>query len=482
MAAGLIQVREDARSQSGRVLPGAFVHVKTPSGAVAEIYADAAGLVPLADGKAVADADGLVSFYARKGSYVTTTEISGRMSLPKDLQAGDGLPAELPEGLRMGLEYDNSAVVKKKHDQIRDAGGGVMQQPQGTLVWQMQGWHPSVHLKGGDKGGTRILAPAGMVPAEGGDGVMAVMRILARATGTLATDAWYTIIQDCTIDARGAVQLPNAVVDCVLFESAPVNDPDYDLHGGKAYGGGALFRVECINGTRYGIRDEADRQRLYLEGSRALYNGSNGLSILANDPVIGPRCGFGNNMGHQVQAAGVSGFQGIEMNVWGNPATRGPDCLAMHLQNCNGITLHGANVLNDTLSIRGTTSAHKAVVIGGIDFRPMDELFSADGVVVGDQDELINTFIRVRGYRQLLIGKCGYSRSGGDGHRFKHVLTAQDAAACHMDLVANADPLVRPWASAEAVPFLVEAGSSVWYDYLDLSTGIRRTNITAQQD
>jgi hypothetical protein len=94
---------------------------------------------------------------------------------------------------------------------------------------------------------------------------------------------------------------------------------------------------------------------------------------------------------------------------------------------------------------------------------------------------VINTFIRARGYKQLVIGRCGYSRSGGAGHRFKHVLTAQDQAAVHLDLVANASAQVRPWASAAEVPVLVEAGSSVWYDYLDLATGVRRTNITQQQ-
>lgn len=311
---------------------------------------------------------------------------------------------------------------------------------------------------------------------------MAVIRVLARARGMLATSCWYPIFQDFTVDARAGQQLPGAVVDGILYEGAEANDPDYENWGEKSYAGGALFRVEVLNATRYGIRDEADRQRLYTEGTRAQSCGDSGLSILANDPVIGPRCGFGGNGGHQISAAGMSGFQAIGLNVWGNPATRGPDCLAMHMQNVNGITLWGTNVLNDTLSIRGTTNAHKAVIVGGIDFRPMDELFTADGVVVGDQDEYLNTFFRVRGYQQLIIGRCALSRAGGAGYRFKHVLTAANNAACHLDLVANSSPGVKPWASAAAVPVLVESGSQVWYDYLDLASGVRRTNITHLQD
>lgn len=480
MASGFIQIREDARSETGRIAPGLQVRVTNPSGTPAQIYSDPDGLVPLAGGVATADADGLVNFYVRKGSYVSVAEVGGRVGLPKPLQAGDGLVAEMPEGLRLGLEHDNTARVKAKHDQIRDAGGGLMQFPHGKIVAAIQDWHPSVSFKGADKGGTELIAPANITPDQ--NGVGAVIRVLARARGTLATSAWYPVFQDVTIDVRKAMQIPGAEIDGILYESASVNDPDYGTWGGKAYGAGALFRVEVVNAARYGIRDESDRQRLYLEGCRVLYSGDDGLSILANDPVIGPRCGFGNNAGHQVAASAISGFMGIGMNIWGNPDTRGPDCLAMHLQNCNGITLWGTNVLNDTLSIRGTTSAHKAVIVGGIDFRPMEELFTADGVVKGDQDEYLNAFIRVRGYKQLIIGKCGYSRAGPPGNRFKHVLTAADAAACHLDLVAHTDPAVKPWASSAAVPILVEAGSVVRYDYLDLATGVRRSNITHLQD
>lgn len=252
--------------------------------------------------------------------------------------------------------------------------------------------HPAVSWRALSRGSTLLKLKANAT-AVGTDSKPAMFYYKAVAQGTDSSSSWNPIVYGFHLDGNKGNQSAQAYG--VYFERG-LNDPDYlvwtPTGSAKCYSGPEMRNMEIENFSGDGVFIGGDRQRARLDNVRSINNGlrsgstivyeGHGLVIQGNDPVI--TCsGFGGNTVHNVLMSAISGvlFQGN--NVWNcNPNIRSTASLAMHCQNCNGISIVN-NVFNDCLSIVETTSRAKTVIVAGNDFRPADEVWTVDGTPLG---------------------------------------------------------------------------------------------------
>lgn len=369
--------------------------------------------------------------------------------------------------------FDNGPLIKIKHDELVAQGGGTLTMPAGKFYYKnMNWWHPSVSLQGRGRNATILYLM---------DGATSSLEVLARGIDPVGTFAPNPEFKGFHLEGRRGSQIN--IVDGFKFQN-PENDPlaDYATFGDKGYASGRLIDIEVSGFTGDGIVSEPHRTRLYLNNTRAISNNGHGLNVRSNDPIIGERCGFGSNGKHSVKFTACSGATITGCNIWGNPATRSEDCVAIHFQNCNSVNMVG-NVVNDTISIfGGDTQADRGVVIANNILKPHDQLFASDGVTLDNNDN-VNCHIRIRGANNVVVEGNAFDPAqtpqGAPVIRFKNLMVVTNSAAAKVSVVISQEADSRPWSSPAKEPFIVDGSSKLIYTIFETTRAIGRTNGTS---
>ena len=413
---------------------------------------------------------------------LTTVDEGGNVFTYKSDQSIPELWITLPSG-STGV----AAAIQAAHDFLRtEHGGGVIKLPAGFYTLDAPVTiHPSVSIHGAVRAITRLKFAANMATV-GPEGKRAGFYCLARAQDVEASSAWRSEFMNLWIDGSKGLQSGNEVFGFLCERG--ILDPDYATWAptgdAKAYSAPKWIGVEVANTSGTAYRVEGDRQRAYWEDSRAISCGvmsgstvvtrANGIHVLGNDPVIGPRCGSGGHTGHSVLIAGCSGLLMTGVNCWGpTPLARGAQALAVHMQNVNGFAIVG-NVFNDTVSFfGGASNEDRANTFIGNHLKPLSSTFSADGVAYGDPADEFNAFIRARGYRNLNLGPNDMS-SASNGRRFMYAAAFDDECSAHITIVGTSESAIQPWASTSEVPLSIASNCTVTWDITNHYTGYRR--------
>jgi hypothetical protein len=213
-------------------------------------------------------------------------------------------------------------------------------------------------------------------------------------------------------------------------------DPFYTNQGDYTGSSATFLSCSISNFSGFGVYSQSDRQRFYCEYLRCLSNEGGGIRILGNDPVIGPRSGFGSNGKTQVQVVGCSGLIMTAVNVF-DGTNRSAGCIALDLQNVNGATVTGC-IFNDTINIDGGGSSSNkdtSIVIAGCDFNPNDSVFVSSGNPkgTGAANDDYNAFIRVGNMVNVNISgnsfcAAGTNKTPPDPKTFKYLLAAVNSS------------------------------------------------------
>lgn len=474
------------QDKKGNGISGATVTVTRWNGDNATLYTTRAGTTTTSH-VLTTDTKGQFSFYAPDGMYSITVEKAGVLEAVTrdDVCVGGGRYLN-PEWFGIFEGADGTDITTGLQDWVYEliehttgtpASGqvrsGQIVLPFGDFVVGSVLWHPSISLYGSNRAGTKLTCQANAA-AIGAASVRAMFYIMARTQSVDASGAWNPVFQDLRIQGNKGNQ-SNNVVHGIYCENGNL-DPDYDDYApsgdAKSYSAFTGINLECATFSGTGFEIRADRQRLMLYGrTRSINHGimdgstvvtaADGVKTLGNDPVIDD-CGFGGNTGHSVTVSGCSGLLLVGSNVWGpTPLARSNNALALHMQNVNGFAI-GDNVFNDTVSFYGgETNEDRGFSFVGNHLKPLKSVFSADATPYGTGDGYTNAFIRVRGYKNAVIGLNDYS-AASDGKRFAYLASFSDEAVGYIEFSASTatSPAVKPWATTDPVPLLIQAGGT----------------------
>lgn len=488
------------QDKKGNGISGATVTVERWNGDDATLYTTRAGTTTTSH-VLTTDAKGQFSFYAPDGMYSITVEKAGVLEAVTrdDVYVGGGKYLN-PEWFGIFEGADGTDITAGLQDWVYEilehttgtVASGVLRSgqivlPHGSFVADSILWHPSISLAGSNRAGT-VLTLKANATAIGPANVRALIYILARARSSDGPSAWMPVLEDIILAGNKANQ-SNLEAYGIYCENGNL-DPDYatyapdgDSSGYSAFHGRNI-EVNSFSGT--GINVRADRQRLMLNGrwrttSHGILSGSTvvtvaeGLYVGGNDPVLTDG-GAGACTGHAINGGACSGLIVHGCNIFAaKAAARSNNALALHAQNCNGITLVG-NVFNDTVSLNGTTFDVRSMSIMGNDFRPGKGILTADGVTAGSADVTCNAFIRVRGYKNVVIGLNNYN-SNSNGERFEYLATFTDDAAGYIEYASatsESPDLLKPWHTTNAVPIYAATGGTCTYKAIDPTTTSHR--------
>lgn len=497
MLARLYDVVQDKK---GNGIPGATVTVNRWNGDAAVLYTSRDGATTTPN-VLITDAKGQFSFYAPDGMYsimvqkdgvldpTTRDDVcvgGGKYLNPEwfgifEGAAGTNITAGLQDWVYEILEHTTGTVASGV---VRS---GQIALPYGSFVADSIIWHPSVSLAGSNRAGT-ILTLKSNASAVGPANVRALIYILARARASDGPSAWMPVFEDITLAGDKANQSNNECFG-IYCENGNL-DPEYATYapGGDSSGYSAFhgrnIEVDSFSGT--GINVRADRQRLMLNGrwrttSHGILSGStvvtvaNGLYVGGNDPVLTDG-GAGACTGHSINGGACSGLIVHGCNIFApKSAARSNDALALHAQNCNGITITG-NVFNDTVSLNGTTFDVRSSSIIGNDFRPGKGILTADGVTSGSADVTCNAFLRIRGFKNVVIGLNNYN-SNSTGERYEYLASFTDNAGGYIEVAgatSESPDLLKAWHTTAAVPIYAATGGTCTYKVIDPTTSSHR--------
>lgn len=484
----------------GNGIRNATVTVTRHNGDDAVLYTSRAGTTTTSN-VLTTDTKGQFSFYAPDGMYSLLIEKDGVIDpiTRDDVCVGGGKYLN-PEWFGIFEGADGTDITSGLQDWVYEliehttgtvASGevrsGEIVLPFGSFVSDSIFWHPSISLAGSNRAGT-VLTLKANASAIGPASARALIYILARARASDGPSAWMPVFENITLAGNKANQSNNECYG-IYCENGNL-DPDYatyapdgDSSGYSAFHGRNI-EVDSFSGT--GINVRADRQRLMLNGrwrttSHGILSGStvvtvaNGLYVGGNDPVLTDG-GAGACTGHAITGGACSGLIVHGCNIFAaKAAARSNDALALHAQNCNGVTLVG-NVFNDTVSLNGTTFDVRSISIMGNDFRPGKGILTADGVTSGSADVTCNAFIRVRGYKNVVIGLNNYN-SDSNGERFEYLASFTDDAAGYIEMASatsESPSLLKPWHTTDAVPIYAATGGTCTYKIIDPTTTSHR--------
>jgi hypothetical protein len=449
----------------GNVIKFATITVRAYNDAVVPIYADRAGTAQIPGAVITADQYGNWGFFGVPGYYKATIAKPGYLTVTYT----DILLPQVDETFNakyFGIvdNVDVSAGIMNWAGELEALGGGqILLPPLYAATIKDVVTHPSVSVAGIGRGASRLRMA---------DGCSWGWKVLARARGSLESDGWFPFFEHFTIDGRRAAQSGNTV-HALLFENIEA-DPNYGTYAEKGYCGGRVVDVEITSAAGVGIYAMSGRKRMYLQNTRCINGGSKGALIAANDPVVGERCGFGGNDEHQLMFSACSGALVSGVNAWGGGAKRSNSCLSLHMQNVNGGLIENS-VFNDTVSINQTTSDYRGISVVGNHFKPLEDYFVSDGVPVGSADPSCNAYLRVRGGKNVVVVGNNYTRTV-DGTRFAYLETWTDDAQGGTHIVTSSNPNVKPWATTDPVPILIDGSSNVEYTFTDVYAGYTRAS------
>lgn len=472
----------------GNVMGSATVTVTRWDGAAVTIYQDRNGTIPYIGATLIADPFGNYGFYGSPGYYKITISKIAYLTIVRDDVLLPLVDAKLTpdyfgitegavnQDITAGLQAWVYEIIQHVGPGVVASGrlrSGLIELPDGQFVIDSIIWHPALSLYGSNRAGTKLRMRDNASPV-GPDAVPAMFYLLARTQEVQATGAWTPAFKHLRLSGNKGNQ-SNQFCYGIYCEKGE-NDPHFEdyLAGGtelKSYSAIHAENTEIEGFSGDGIRANGDRQRLMLFGrTRSINHGimvgdtvvtdANGVHILGNDPVISD-CGFGGCTGHSVSAAGCSGVLMHGNNVWGTTsAARSNGALALHVQNCNGFNIVG-NTFNDTCSFYGGESNEdRSSAFVGNHIKPNKAVFSADGVPVGAVTNDNNAFLRIRGYKNVVIGLNDYS-SDSLGRRYEYLASFTDAATgfIHFAASTQTDVLIKPWHTSQAIPLYVSGDS-----------------------
>jgi hypothetical protein len=344
--------------------------------------------------------------------------------------------------------------------------------------------HPAVSLRGAGMGSTNIFAAANLVggsdPNVPTSGNAALLYICSRTLGPNPTvaQAWQPTVSQITFRGDDTPKVANGISGCVLETGS--NDPNFT--DPKAYDNGSanFVNVAFYNFGGLGVFSQSNRQRFYAQYLRCVGNNNDGLRILGNDPVIGERCGFGDNNGFGLSAVNISGVLVEGVNCFSSKE-RKADALAASFKNCNGVSIVNS-VFNDTVLLNGGTqldNVSKGVSISGCDFRPND-VFEDNGTPkwtgpIADKPKY-DCFIRVESLKNVVISGSSFCNNGTASGRFAyHVIADLGAAVSYKAEIISDPATTSSSANFRTSPVLATPGSGslVIVDADDLFTGAK---------
>lgn len=344
--------------------------------------------------------------------------------------------------------------------------------------------HPAVSLRGAGMGSTNIFAASGLVGSSDPNaptlGNAALLYICSRTLGPDPTvaQAWQPTVSQITFRGDATPKVDNGISGCVLETGS--NDPNFT--DPKAYDNGSanFVNVAFYNFGGLGVFSQSNRQRFYAQYLRCVGNNNDGLRILGNDPVIGERCGFGNNNGFGLSAVNISGVLVEGVNCFSSKE-RKADALAASFKNCNGVSIVNS-VFNDTVLLNGGTqldNVSKGVSISGCDFRPND-VFEDNGTPkwtgpIADKPKY-DCFIRVESLKNVVISGSSFCNNGTASGRFAyHVIADLGAAVSYKAEIISDPATTSSSANFRTSPVLATPGSGslVIVDADDLFTGAK---------
>jgi hypothetical protein len=367
-------------------------------------------------------------------------------------------------------------------DDLPASGGGTCFLPAGKYTIDGNGikLHPSVNLVGSGMGATFLVAATTMTGVQDGGGPEpALLTVCARAPSTAATSKsmYQPNISDLTL--KSGETIGPGIHGCLV--EAGTRDPYYTSSSEYAGSSATFLRCGVYGFSGCGIFSQADRQRFYCEYLRCLSNLLSGLKVFGNDPVIGPRCGFGSNGKHQLWLGSVSGviISGVNCFSSNTPslAARATDCLACYVGTPNGCTIMNS-VFNDTLVLEGgpTDALGKGISVTGCDFRPNTAgMFDpATGVPNGSADSRYDTFIYVNNLQNVVVtgnSFCATSESNDSVHnKFNYLVNANGSA--RVTFIGTSTSSVRYKNYRAAIPINVLGhNAQITYSFRDLDTG-----------
>lgn len=454
-----------ATDPRGNSLKFATVTVRLANGAEVPIYADLAGTTQITGGVITADQYGNWGFFGVPGYYKATISKVGYDTVTYT----DILLPQVDESFNakyFGIvdNADVSAGIMNWAGELAAVGGGqILLPPLYNATIKDVVTHPSVSAAGIGRSATRLKMA---------DGCAWGWKILPRARGSLESDGWFPFFEHFTIDGRRGAQSGNTV-HALLFENIEA-DPDYGTYAEKGYCGGRVVDVEITAAAGNGIYAMSGRKRMYLQNTRCINGGAKGALIAANDPVVGERCGFGGNDEHQLMFSACSGALVSGVNAWGGDVMRSNSCLSLHFQNVNGGLIENS-VFNDTVSINQTTSDYRGISVVGNHFKPLEQYFVSDGVPIGSADASCNAYLRVRGGKNVVVSGNNYTRTV-NGIRYAYLESWTDDAQGATAIFTSSNPDVKPWATTDPVPILIDGSSNVEYTFVDFYAGYTRTS------
>jgi hypothetical protein len=368
---------------------------------------------------------------------------------------------------------------------INVAGGGEAVLGPGTFLIDGDGLkiHPAVSISGQGLASSILSAAQTLtgIPDSndytdtGAIGIQsdpALLTICARSYS--ATDpgdsrrSWQPEIRRLQFD--GSALTSGSVSGCIL--ELGYNDPDFDFSTSADYKGGSANFIDCgvYKFRKVGIWCKGNRQRFFAQYLRCLGNGDDGLRINGNDPVVGQRCGFGSNGGHQVVFSACSGVVMSGVNAF-TGSSRSTSCLACKLTNVNGAAISNC-VFNDTIVIdTGALGnfASKGVSVTGCDFRPNGDVFDSSGVPVGTTtDEDYDSFVYVVGRRNVTLSGNTYCLNA-NGVVFKYILSASGGARVDLSATLTTESTDKNYEGG--IPIRCDSTSRVTYDIRDIYLG-----------
>ncbi len=374
-------------------------------------------------------------------------------------------------------------------------GGGTLRLPAGVFRIDGPGlkWHPANDLVGTGLGGTVLMAASTLNGAQdpGGSTRPALLTIAARSH-PLAENAgdpiysWQPTLSGFIAIGQavdgGELDPDDTVSGCVIENGQ--TDPAFDSAGPEYKASSGRF-IACAfyRFPGHGVYSEGERQRFYCQHLRCTNNGGYGLKILGSDPVIGERTGLGGNGLHQLSCTGNAGVIVNGVNMFKGDV-RSDDCLACEIRNVNGCTITGS-VFNDTLLLDGDPVddlVNKGISVTGCDFRPNDNVFGDDDLVLGGSPEY-NAYIHVSGLANVTIANNSFCVQAR-GLSFDYIVYAQDRARLLLQATISTETidqttrdLVVKNFSAD-YPIAVSSTTQpavINYDLTDIYTGTRYT-------
>jgi hypothetical protein len=342
---------------------------------------------------------------------------------------------------------DSTAALTNAQNSLKLLGKyGTLSLGSGTLIINDFNWHPGYNIVGPGKRLLTIKATTAVAA------VIICKALLPNYADLTGSGAYAPIISDLSINGGNLTN-----VDGIYVPNAANDDPNFPANNNsKGYSSIRAFRLVITNCGGNGIKSEANRHRFYAEDCFIISNGKSGIVVGGSDPVVGARCGLGSNgstgNGYALHFNQAGGCIVEGTNMWGPGNNRNDSALAFKATDCNGVLVVG-NVFNDTLYISATDATTRSCNICGNQFRPLETMFSANGVPIGTGTSASNCFIYIVTNDMVTVVGNDFNLVNKTGFTFDYILNARNGAQVFFQWYASITTNEKTWANVSSIPY-----------------------------